>query len=273
MKLNISFIKLFTKFVIKFTKPKKWRTRKYTEYEYIKELVKFVKCGVYWRRYNRKINGRVLNNKHHEYIKLGIYKAFYKQLLEKYFKNNKTTKLKYQSIDTSFVPNKYGVKISKRNKYYKNKKGIKISTIVDKYGIPISIFLIGAHRNDSITVNDTIMRMLIKTDTKKYKNHNRFKQYFLADKGYDTKSVRDILKKKHYISIIAHNKRNTKNTNKIYKLTQIEKIKYKKRIIVENYFGWLKIYPKMSYFYEKTIYSFENLVYFISAILLFNREF
>jgi len=117
------------------------------------------------------------------------------------------------------------------------------------------------------------MRLLIKTNTRKYKNHNRFKQYFLADKGYDTKVNRKILKNEHYIPIIAYNKRNTNNPNKINKLTKFEKNKYKKRIIVENYFGWLKIYPKMSYFCEKTITGLENIVFLLSSILLFNRNF
>ena len=272
MKLNFSFVDKFLKIVNKIIKPKKWISRKYSEKEYIKELINLTQSSLYWRRYNGKINGRTLNNKHHQYIKYGVYETFYKYLLNKYFKINKTNKLKYQSIDTSFVPNKYGVNISKRNKYYKNKRGIKISTIVDKYGIPISVFLIGAHRHDCITVNNTLMKLLIKTNTRKYKKHNRFKQYFLADKGYDTKIIRKLLKDNHYIPIIPYNKRNSKNiNNKKLKLTKIEKEHYKKRIIVENYFGWLKIYPKMCYFCEKTYKSFKGLIYFISSIILFNR--
>jgi len=69
MKLNLSFIKIFTKFVIKYTKPKNWISRKYTESDYIKELIKLLKSNMYWRRYDGLINGRVLNNKHHQYIK------------------------------------------------------------------------------------------------------------------------------------------------------------------------------------------------------------
>lgn len=136
----------------------------------------------------------------------------------------------------------------------------------------VYLFLyVGCEKYDSITVDDTLANILINTKTINYKNHNRYKQYFLADKGYDSHNVRKNLKAKGYIPIIAHNKRNTKDVKKIKKLSKFEKIKYKKRIIVENYYGWLKMYPKMSCMYEKTAMSFENLVYFISSIILFNR--
>ena len=116
----------------------------------------------------------------------------------------------------------------------------------------------------------------------------------MADKGYCSKNVKNIVKQHGYIPIIAFNKRNTKDKNKIIKFNKFENVKYKKRIIVENYYGpqiilimgvahyrykyeymnevgWLKIYPKMMHVFEKTINSFENLVYFISSIILFNR--
>ena len=37
----------------------------------------------------------------------------------------------------------------KRNSYYKNKKGIKISTIVNEVGVPISIDIDSANKHDS----------------------------------------------------------------------------------------------------------------------------
>ena len=70
--------------------------------------------------------------------------------------------------------------------------------------------------------------------------------------GYDSYRLRNTLKDNYYIPIIAHNKRNTKDKNKIKKLNGLKKIKYKKRIIVGNYFGWIKMYPKMTSMYEKT---------------------
>ena len=47
--------------------------------------------------------------------------------------------------------------------------------------------------------------------------HNRYKQYLLADSGYDSKENHNFLIKKGYTPIIIQNKRNIKNKNLIRK--------------------------------------------------------
>jgi len=96
---------------------------------------------------------------------------------------------------------------------------------------------------------------MIITKTKKYQEINKYKQYFLADKGYDTNNIRKLLKEKGYISIIDHNRRNIKDINKIKKLTKKEKYHYRKRLRVENFFAWLTLYPKMNTVVKKFLIS------------------
>ena len=70
-------------------------------------IIEVVSNNVSWRKYNGLINGRVLNNKHNHYVKIGIYEELYKINLEEYLKSlNKSIKL--LSIDSSFITNKYG---------------------------------------------------------------------------------------------------------------------------------------------------------------------
>ena len=45
---------------------------------------------------------------------------------------------------------------------------------------------------------------MIITKTKKYQEIHKYKQYFLADKGYDTNNIMKLLKEKGYISIIDY---------------------------------------------------------------------
>ncbi len=61
----------------------------------------------------------------------------------------------------------------------------------------------------------------------------------LADKIYDTKNVRSKIVDLNIKPIIASNKKNTKDQEKLKKkqLTNHEKLIYKKRIIVENTFS------------------------------------
>src|SRR5258705_1279430 len=105
MKLKISFVDAIVKIINDVIRPTDHISRKYTEKEYVTEIINFFRNSIYWRRHNGLINGRVLNNKHHQYIQYDIYKIFYKSLLDRYFLSNKTSKLKYQIIDSTFINN------------------------------------------------------------------------------------------------------------------------------------------------------------------------
>jgi len=56
--------------------------------------------------------------------------------------------LKYQSTDSSFIENKIGVDKLGRNVYYKNKRGRKITAIVDSKGIPINFNISEGNKHD-----------------------------------------------------------------------------------------------------------------------------
>jgi hypothetical protein len=73
--------------------------------------------------------------------------------------------------------------------------------------------------------------MQINTNQQKYINHNRYKQYILADKGYYSQNNINYLNLNGYIPIIEIKK----DSNKIKFMPNKYKQLYKKRIIVENY--------------------------------------
>lgn len=269
MKLQKSFLEIFEKILSRFYDDS-YKTRKRKEIEYIKEIINLLYSCPCWSRYNGKIDGKYLNKKHLEYINKGIYNEFYKVILTKYIKVNKYDIFKFISTDTCFIYNKYCKKLS-RNKYYKSKRGLKISAIVDATGIPLSLIIKNGNINDCKLFEDTYNNLIIDTNATKYKNSNRHKQYFLADKGYDTKHIKYILRKKGYIYIVPQNKRNIKNKSKIKKLTKKHKNIYKKRIIVENYFSWIKQFSKLTSAYESCMNNYLMLVKLASTVIMFNR--
>ncbi|MFW9952213.1 MAG: hypothetical protein ACFFKA_19000, partial [Candidatus Thorarchaeota archaeon] len=74
-----------------------------------------------------------------------------------------------------------------------------------------------------------------------------------------------------YTVIIPFNKRNTKDKNKIKQLTQKQKEKFKKRIIVENYYSWIKMIPKLMFVTDKSINAYSQIFKLVTAVLIFNR--
>ena len=75
---------------------------------------------------------------------MGIFEDAYKSSLKKYLKTKKITeKLKYQSIDSTFVEDINGSSFASHNSLYKRRKGeasngIKVTSIVTS-GIPLSV--------------------------------------------------------------------------------------------------------------------------------------
>jgi hypothetical protein len=97
------------------------RNTKYHIRDYICEIIKVVTNNISWRKYIGIIDGRVLNNKHNYFVKIGVYKRLYKLNLNKYLETHKEEQ-KVLSIDSTFIPNKNGTEKIGRNIYYKNKQ-------------------------------------------------------------------------------------------------------------------------------------------------------
>ena len=253
------------------------RHAKFTIYDYVVGIIDVMKNYTSWNAYNGIIPGNTLRKKHSEWTKLGIYEAVHKSSLNKYLKTTKRTEeLKYQSIDSTFVRDINGSEESNYSGTYKCRKsesalGISVTEIVTTKGIPLSISIDGANKYDSTLLPAAIDNIVINCDTKKYKNHNRFKQYLLADKGYDSKENHKLCIKKGYTPLIAQNRRNIKNKKLLRKMNTKQKNIYKKRHIIENYHSWIKKMAKINCLYERNIHHYKGLL-LLGISIIINRR-
>lgn len=88
----------------------------------------------------------------------------------------------------TFIRDKNNCKYSAYNGNYRSEKnrsskGVKFTTIVTTSGIPLSVNIDRGNKYDSTLLNKAIDNKVINTNTKKYSKNNRYKQYFLTDKG------------------------------------------------------------------------------------------
>ena len=76
-----------------------------------------------------------------------------------------------------------------------------------------------------------------------------------------------------YIPIIKYNKKNTRDENKINerKLKGKNLKIYKKRVVVESYFSWIKNYPIINQNYQKTIESYLGLLLLVASFTIFKK--
>jgi IS5 family transposase len=131
---------------------------------------------------------------------------------------------------------------------------------VDKKGIPLKIHVTKGNKHDAKIAPKVITILPI--------NETKENNYILADKAYDSKKIREIIKIKKYKPIIAKRKYKSKKIRSLKK----KYIKlYRKRIIVENFFSWIKAYPKIDKIYEKSMASYKGLLYLAISILIYKR--
>ena len=239
-----------------------YKSQKYQLREILIDIFYVLKTGIPWRALRSHINW---NTVYKSYIKLnknGIFKMCYKTLLEKYLINNKG-KLRYIFTDTSIIPNRYGINKAKLNKYYKNKRVTKLSLVTLKNGIPFNVKLYGGNRNDSyIFQNQIIGDEILK--------NNKHKKYFMADKGYDSKNIKTEMTKMGYVNVIPQNKRGIKDPQKIRSFKK-DKIKYRKRIKVENMFNKLKTFRRLSIRYDKNENTFMGFIWLALIFIIKNQ--
>jgi transposase len=142
--------------------------------------------------------------------------------------------------------------MAKRNKYFKNKKVIKISLITDSNGIVLNLDVQSGNQHDSTI----LFNQLQKIDNKEiYKN-----SIFMADTGYDSKKLKIELDKIFKKTIIPFNPRNTKNPNKIKNMSDDDKKIYKNRIKVENMNQKIKAHRRLDVLYEKQIKNYIQML-------------
>ena len=236
--------------------------RKYDFAVMLEIIVHVLRYGVPWRSVsNLKLAGNIhWSTIYKTYCKLvndNVLRACYEKVLEMYFKDKPMTKLKHQYTDTSVIANKYGCDKVGRNKYYKNKKITKLSIITDEQGIPISVKLDAGNIHDSKIMTEQLNDKhchLIKVLQPRNK-------IMMADKGYDSKPLKKLLKENGYTTIIPQNRRNIKDKKKIHKMRPQEKRLYRKRIRVENTFMKLKKNRRLDVRYDKMVKMYEGFVF------------
>lgn len=108
----------------------------------------------------------------------------------------------------------------------------KIHMAVDSYGLPIEFILTGGEVHDSKAAPDLIASLPTS-------------DYVIADKGYDSESIREIIRNKKGIPVIPR-KKNSKAGN-----SDMDWCLYKYRHLVENIFARLKHYRAIATRYDK----------------------
>jgi len=143
-------------------------------------------------------------------------------------------------------------------------KGIKISTIVDANGRPISTIVAPANMHDSKLYQPTIEGFRIKIGTGRPITRPII---IVADAAFDSDEIRQQNRKRGIKSNIAINKRN-QNKNKPGRPKKFNHEQYKKRSAIERFFSWIESYKKIFPRYEVREESYLGLIQLACVMML-----
>ena len=264
---NEVFVNVTYNYVIeKFPKKYRFKTKnqKYGAKIVIVELLYITKTALSYKNYRGPINAKTLNRHAIFFAQHNIFENVYEIMHIQYMKYNNMSKLKIQSIDTTYIMNINGKEELGRNKHFKNKNSYKVSLIVDSNRIPLSTVINSGNKNDA-----KIGEINIDTTKKRINELNlKCKPYMLADKMYDTNDFRQKCVENGYRPIIDYNKRNTKNKKLIKRLTKRQRTIYKRRIGVENTNCILKKYRRVNLIYDSYLMSYKSFLYLAQCCMI-----
>ena len=124
----------------------------------------------------------------------------------------------------------------------------KIHMVVDSFGLPISFQLTGGQVNDSTIAPELIAKL-------------PQSEYVIADKGYDSENIRELIRSRSSIPVIPR-RCNSKTGN-----DDIDWHLYKCRHLVENIFARIKHFRAVATRYDKLKRNYEAVVALICSYL------
>ena len=269
--LNVSFKDHIRRFILNNDLFKPTTNTKYT-LDQILDVIEYVLItGASWRSIdlpifnNLNIRWQSIYYHFQKFSKANVFKKVYLQLLDSYFKQNRSGKLKYLSVDTSFLKN-YNASNVAFNGYCRKKRLSKLSLIVDSNGVPISALIAAGNHSDQKLFYNNWNDLYVEINGSK---NNKHKRYLLADAIYDTKSIRDTINNKQITPLIASNKRNSRNDTRT--VSGHHKQIFRKRMIVENVFSWIYQNRRTTGRYDKLNRNYYSFLFMALVKILIRR--
>ena len=210
------------------------------------KIIEMAKTSQPWK--NVQIDGVSYKSLHRTFlrwVRKGVFREIQHRMM--YLYKVKRAKPRYYATDTSFIKNMYGTQSIGRNPTDRGRSASKLSVVVDDKGVLIALKLFAANVSDQKVLQPTLAQTEL---------HQNIPMY--ADKGYDSKTNRSILRTHKLCDRI------TRRGQKKYRNSA------RKRIIVEHYFGRLKQYRRLRLRYDKLDETFLSFCSIANILMICN---
>jgi hypothetical protein len=241
---------------------KNGRRNKYKLEQYIDGILKVLQFGFSWNNLDFPIKGDTLRKKFYKWVKLGIFKKIFNDLLENYLKDNN---LEFTFIDSTDIANFNGYLDFGFGYKIKNKKSIRLTCLIDSNFCPLFYRFDKSSKHDSKIMEDIVNKNQLNLNSSYHKPI-----YIGVDKGYQSNDIKKNLKKQNIIYTTPVKK----NCKKKIKLTTKFINCLKKRYKVEHYFSLIKKYfLRITRIMDRSNESYDNFLCMMSSIMIIRSAY
>ena len=137
-------------------------------------------------------------------------------------------------------------------------KGSKLMAIADRHGLPVALWIASASPHEQKLVDTTIEHRFIAEKPKR----------LIADRGYDSDALDDLLAQRHGIELIAPHRR---YRTRRHRQDRRKLRRYKRRWKIERLFAWLKNFRRLLLRWERHSNNFLGMVQLACMLILFRH--
>lgn len=134
-------------------------------------------------------------------------------------------------------------------------KGTKLMAIADCHGLPIALWVASATPHEQKLVDATIEHRFVAEKPKR----------LIADRGYDSDALDDLLAQQHGIELIAPHRRYRTRT---HRQDRRKLRRYKRRWKIERFFAWLKNFRRLLVRWERHSNNFLGMIQLACMLIL-----
>lgn len=168
--------------------------------------------------------------------------------------------LKTAKIDGTLVPSyqfSSGVGYSGKHK----RSGVKVSSVVDQEGLPLSIQLASGNVHDLVLALPTLKAIQVGRRTRP--------NLVLADKGYDSREFRRVLRARGIKANIPE--RQYQQRRKRGRPPKYDPLLGKSRFTVERTNGWMKSFRRIHFRFDRSLVMFEAWVLLACVVICLRK--
>lgn len=137
-------------------------------------------------------------------------------------------------------------------------KGSKLMAIADCHGLPIALWVTSATPHEQKLVEATVQHRFVAEKPKR----------LIADRGYDSDALDDLLARQHGIELIAPHRRYRTRT---HRQDRRKLRRYRRRWKIERLFAWLKNFRRLLVRWERHSNNFLGMVQLACMLILLRR--